>query len=79
MAGAMRSWRVNSIDDLVARVVSSISGPVDLLAPSMGGVIAVRAAPQRPGLVNALIPHSENSDDAEQENGRSVLRWLQKN
>jgi pimeloyl-ACP methyl ester carboxylesterase len=46
---------VHGIDDLVARVVASISGPVDLLAQSMGGVIALRAALQKPDLVKHLV------------------------
>jgi poly(3-hydroxyoctanoate) depolymerase len=46
---------VNGISDLVARVVDSISGPVDLLAQSMGGVIAIRAALQKPDLVKHLV------------------------
>ncbi len=46
---------VNGINDLVARVVASISGPVDLLAQSMGGVIAIRAALQKPDLVKHLV------------------------
>jgi poly(3-hydroxyoctanoate) depolymerase len=46
---------VNGISDLVARVVASISGPVDLLAQSMGGVIAMRAALEKPDLVKHLV------------------------
>lgn len=46
---------VNGISDLVARVVTSISGPVDLLAQSMGGVVAIRAALQKPDLVRHLV------------------------
>ena len=46
---------VNGIDDLVARLVGEITGPVDLLAQSMGGVIAVRAAMERPDLVRHLV------------------------
>lgn len=46
---------MRGIDDLVTRVVDSISGPVDLLAQSMGGVIAIRAALQKPGLVKHLV------------------------
>ena len=46
---------VNGIDDLVARVVRAISAPVDLLAQSMGGVIAIRAALERPSLVKHLV------------------------
>ena len=46
---------VNGIDDLVARVVRDIRGPVALLAQSMGGIIAVRAALEKPGLVRHLV------------------------
>lgn len=46
---------VNGISDLVARVVSLITGPVDLLAQSMGGVIAIRAALEKPSLVKHLV------------------------
>ena len=46
---------VHGIGDLVARVVASISGPVDVLAQSMGGVIAIRAALQKPDLVKHLV------------------------
>lgn len=44
-----------SIDDLVKRVSASISGPVDLLAQSMGGIIAIRAALQKPALVKHMV------------------------
>jgi len=46
---------VSGIDDLVARVVRDITGPVALLAQSMGGVIAVRAALEKPDLVRHLV------------------------
>jgi pimeloyl-ACP methyl ester carboxylesterase len=46
---------VNGIDDLVARVVRDITVPVALLAQSMGGVIAVRAALEKPRLVRHLV------------------------
>jgi pimeloyl-ACP methyl ester carboxylesterase len=46
---------VRGIDDLVTRVVDSVAGPVDLLAQSMGGVIAIRAALHKPGLVKHLV------------------------
>ena len=46
---------VGGIDDLVARVVRDITGPVALLAQSMGGVIAVRAALEKPSLVRHLV------------------------
>jgi poly(3-hydroxyoctanoate) depolymerase len=46
---------VRGVSDLVARVVREMAGPVDLLAQSMGGVIAVRAALERPALVRHLV------------------------
>lgn len=46
---------VRGLGDLVARVVAEITSPVDLLAQSMGGVIAVRAALAKPSLVRHLV------------------------
>src|SRR5437763_13249910 len=46
---------VSGIDHLVARLVRDITGPVALLAQSMGGVIAVRAALEKPSLVRHLV------------------------
>jgi len=46
---------VNGMDDLVARVVAAITGPTDILAQSMGGTIAIRAALQRPDMVRHLV------------------------
>jgi len=46
---------VHGISDLVARVVSGINRPTCLLAQSMGGVIAIRAALEKPALVRALV------------------------
>ena len=46
---------VRGIADLVARVGGEITTPVDLLAQSMGGVIAVRAALEKPALVRHLV------------------------
>ena len=46
---------VRGIDDLVVRVVRDITGPVALLAQSMGGVIAIRAALEKPSLVRHLV------------------------
>jgi len=46
---------INGMDDLVARVVGAMTGPVDLLAQSMGGTIAIRAALQKPSLVRHLV------------------------
>jgi pimeloyl-ACP methyl ester carboxylesterase len=46
---------VNSIDDLVRLVDVAIDGPVDLVAQSMGGVIAARIALKRPTAVRRLV------------------------
>lgn len=46
---------VKSLDDLVQLAVKEIEGPVDLVAQSMGGVIAARIALERPSLVRRLV------------------------
>jgi pimeloyl-ACP methyl ester carboxylesterase len=50
---------INSIDDLVrfveSKINGEINGPVDLVAQSMGGVIAVRVALSRPQIVRRLV------------------------
>lgn len=46
---------VNGIDDLVARVLVEIDRPTALIAQSMGGVIAIRAALRKPELVTHLV------------------------
>lgn len=53
--GVPREPDINGIDDLVRRVSASITGPVDLLAQSMGGVIAIRAALRKPGMVRHMV------------------------
>jgi pimeloyl-ACP methyl ester carboxylesterase len=53
--GAPPEPGVVGLDDLVARVVRDIAGPVALLAQSMGGVIAVRTALEKPDLVRHLV------------------------
>ena len=53
--GAPPEPGVGGIDDLVARVTREITGPVALLAQSMGGVVAVRAALEKPHLVRHLV------------------------
>ena len=53
--GAPPEPGVGGIDDLVARVTREIKGPVALLAQSMGGVVAVRAALEKPHLVRRLV------------------------
>jgi pimeloyl-ACP methyl ester carboxylesterase len=46
---------VNGIDDLVTRVTSEIERPTALIAQSMGGIIAMRAALAKPELVTHLV------------------------
>lgn len=46
---------INSIDDLVAKVVSEINQPTALIAQSMGGVIAMQVALTRPEFITHLI------------------------
>lgn len=46
---------VRGITDLVAMVVAGLSEPADLIAQSMGGMIALRVALTAPGKVRRLI------------------------
>jgi pimeloyl-ACP methyl ester carboxylesterase len=46
---------INSYDDLVRLVEARLDGPVDLVAQSMGGLIAVRVALAHPSLVRRLV------------------------
>jgi pimeloyl-ACP methyl ester carboxylesterase len=46
---------INGLDDLVAMVVARMDSPVDLVAQSMGGVIAARIALAHPQLVRRLV------------------------
>jgi poly(3-hydroxyoctanoate) depolymerase len=46
---------VNNIDDLVWNVVSHINQPTALIAQSMGGVLAIRAALEKPELITHLV------------------------
>jgi pimeloyl-ACP methyl ester carboxylesterase len=46
---------VKGLDDLIAMVVARMDEPVDLVAQSMGGVIAVRIALAHPHLVRRLV------------------------
>jgi 2-hydroxy-6-oxonona-2,4-dienedioate hydrolase len=46
---------VKGIDDLIAMVVARIDTPVDLVAQSMGGVIAARIALAHPQLLRRLV------------------------
>lgn len=46
---------VTSMDDLVARVLADIDRPTALVAQSMGGIVAVRVALERPELITHLV------------------------
>lgn len=46
---------IKGMDDLVAMVAARMTGPVDLVAQSMGGIIAVRLALAHPRLVRRLV------------------------
>ncbi|VVE66754.1 alpha/beta hydrolase [Pandoraea anapnoica] len=46
---------VNNIDDLVRMVVSHIDRPTAVIAQSIGGVLAIRAALQKPDLITHLV------------------------
>jgi pimeloyl-ACP methyl ester carboxylesterase len=46
---------IKGIDDLVRMVAAKMDGPVDLVAQSMGGVIAVRLAIELPQKVRRLV------------------------
>lgn len=46
---------ITSLDNLVAMVVEHIDGPVNLVAQSMGGVVAIRAALAKPQFIQKLV------------------------
>lgn len=46
---------IASLDDLVGLVTARMDAPVDLVAQSMGGIIAARVALERPALVRRLV------------------------
>ena len=46
---------VKGIDDLVRMVAAKMNGPVDLVAQSMGGIIAARLAIEQPHNVRRLV------------------------
>jgi pimeloyl-ACP methyl ester carboxylesterase len=53
--GAPPEPGIRGIDDLAARVVAAIDQPTALIAQSMGGVVAMLAALQKPELVTHLV------------------------
>ncbi len=46
---------VGGIDDLVAMVLARVTRPCDLIAQSLGGIIAVRAALERPAMIRRMV------------------------
>lgn len=46
---------INGIEDLVAMVLKEMEEPVNLVAQSMGGIVAIKAALARPDKVNKLV------------------------
>jgi len=46
---------VNGMSDLLQRVLSQITAATDIVAQSMGGILAIRAALTRPQLVRSLV------------------------
>ena len=46
---------VDSIDDLVDLVTEAMDGPVNIVAQSMGGVVAIRAALAKPQYLNKMV------------------------
>lgn len=46
---------IGSIDDLVALVAGEITEPVNIVAQSMGGLVALKLAVSLPGLVKRLV------------------------
>lgn len=46
---------ITSLDDLVAMVVEAIDGPVNIVAQSMGGVVAIKAALAKPQFIQKLV------------------------
>src|ERR1700756_513092 len=46
---------VSGIDDLVAMVFARATRPCDLIAQSLGGIIAVRAVLERPAMIRKMV------------------------
>ncbi|MES1178595.1 MAG: alpha/beta hydrolase [Myxococcales bacterium] len=55
LGGVPVDEEVSRLDDLITWVTRAMTGPVDLVAQSMGGIVAVRAALEKPELVRRLV------------------------
>jgi len=55
LGGAPAEPSVNGVSALVARVVAELTSPAVLLAQSMGGLVALRAALTAPEMIRALV------------------------
>ena len=55
LSGQPHDPAVKGLDDLIAMVVARMTEPVDLVAQSMGGVIATRIALAHPRLLRRLV------------------------
>jgi pimeloyl-ACP methyl ester carboxylesterase len=55
LGGVPAERDVTCFDDLLTRVTRAMTGPVELIAQSMGGVIALLAALEKPELVRRLV------------------------
>ena len=69
------SSSVRSFDDLVALVVTRMNRPVDVVAQSMGGVIAVQAALARPQAVRRLAYQVDLTDQLHRLRIPTLLLW----
>jgi pimeloyl-ACP methyl ester carboxylesterase len=54
-SGVPQDPSIRGIDDLVSRILADINQPSALIAQSMGGVVAILAALQKPELVTHLV------------------------
>ena len=53
--GVLRDPAINRLSDLVGLVLNHIDRPTDLIAQSMGGVVAMQVAVRQPGLISHLV------------------------
>jgi len=65
---------IGSIDDLMAMVARAMTAPVNILAQSMGGIIALRLALNYPGLVRSVVLAATSGGMPMQDHGASDWR-----